>query len=119
MGLITRRIIAKITMADHSARAAYSKYLRLCGLVLVVLGFVQLALDMIVYTTVTTPEHGAWWGAIVAIIAGMMGLLSTTRFAKSGVIICVALISVFCCDFRAVVMGAFPVSVSLRSVSSL
>jgi uncharacterized membrane protein len=87
--------------------------------VFVVFGFVQLAIYIIVYTTVTTPEHGAWWGAIVAIIAGMMGLLSTTRFVKSGVIICVAFISVFDCDFRAVVMGAFPVSVSLSSVSSL
>jgi hypothetical protein len=56
-------------------------------------GIGELIVDLIVYRDLDSPKVGAWWAAIIILVSGVLGLISTSR----GVVIATCVISVGTC----------------------
>jgi hypothetical protein len=42
-------------------------------------GVGELIVDLVVYDDLSSPKIGAWWAAIVILVSGVLGLISTSR----------------------------------------
>jgi hypothetical protein len=66
--------------------AVHHKLIRYGGLVTVVIGLVQFSVGVSVFSSISGPKLGAWWSAILPIVAGCLATKSTYRCVFSSVV---------------------------------